>query len=128
MQLYKRLCQSVGLSVGLSGVIKLKKCKFLMLQLLLCVCNGEGLGVGGWGEAGSWMPLPTRPQQYCDPASLVFLGATKHLHNWLCSLVGWLVGRSVGRVTHSFDNPHVAPYWPTWPCSFMNVFCLLLSD
>ena len=17
---------------------------------------------------------------------------------------------------HSFDNPHVAPYWPTWPC------------
>ena len=24
-------------------------------------------------------------------------------------LVGWLV-------THSFDDPHVAPYWPTWPC------------
>ena len=23
------------------------------------------------------------------------------------------VGRSVGRVTHSFDDPHVAPYWPT---------------
>ena len=23
---------------------------------------------------------------------------------------------SVGRVTHSFDDPHVAPYWPTWPC------------
>ena len=20
---------------------------------------------------GSWMPLPTRPQRYCDPASLV---------------------------------------------------------
>ena len=19
-------------------------------------------------------------------------------------------------VTHSFDDPHVAPYWPTWPC------------
>ena len=30
--------------------------------------------------------------------------------------VGWLVGRSVGRVTHSFDDPHVAPYWATWPC------------
>ena len=28
-------------------------------------------------------------------------------------LVGWLVGR----VTHLFDDPHVAPYWPTWPCS-----------
>ena len=23
--------------------------------------------------------------------------------------VGWLVGRSVGGVTHSFDDPHVAP-------------------
>ena len=27
--------------------------------------------------------------------------------------VCWLVGLSV---THSFDDPHVAPYWPTWPC------------
>ena len=31
-------------------------------------------------------------------------------------LVGWLVGLSV---THSFDDPHVAPYWPTWPCFFL---------
>ena len=39
-----------------------------------------------------------------------FLGATKHLHNWLCPSVGWLVGRLVGwSVTHSFDDPHVAP-------------------
>ena len=45
-----------------------------------------------------------------------FLSATKHLYNWLCPSVGWLVGRSVGwSVTHSFDDPHVAPYWPTWP-------------
>ena len=29
-----------------------------------------------------------------------------------CS-VRWLVGWSV---THSFDDPHGAPYWPTWPC------------
>ena len=28
--------------------------------------------------------------------------------------VGWSVGWSV---THSFDDPHVAPYCPTWPCS-----------
>ena len=28
--------------------------------------------------------------------------------------VGWLVGLLV---KHSFDNPHVAPYRPTWPCS-----------
>ena len=38
----------------------------------------------------------------------LLLGATKHLYNWLCPLVC--------RVTHSFDDPHVAPYWPTWPC------------
>ena len=24
-----------------------------------------------WGVDGGWMPLPTRPQRYCDPASLV---------------------------------------------------------
>ena len=35
---------------------------------------------------------------------LLFLGATKHLYNWLCPSVG----RSVGRVTHSFDDPHDA--------------------
>ena len=32
--------------------------------------------VGGWGVDGGWMPLralPTSPQRYCDPASLVFL-------------------------------------------------------
>ena len=47
----------------------------------------------------------------------VFLGATKHLYNWLCPLVGWLVGW----VTHSFDDPHVAPYWPTWPCYYISL-------
>ena len=50
-------------------------------------------------------------------ADYLFLGATKHLYNWLCPLFSWSVGRSVGwLVTHSFDNPHVAPYWPTGPC------------
>ena len=29
------------------------------------------LVVGAWGVAGGWIPLPTRPQRYCDPASLV---------------------------------------------------------
>ena len=47
----------------------------------------------------------------------MFLGATKHLYNWLCPLVGWSVGRLVGwLVTHLFNDPLVAPYWPTWPC------------
>ena len=27
----------------------------------------------GWGVDGGWMPLPTRPQRFCDPASLVVL-------------------------------------------------------
>ena len=43
----------------------------------------------------------------------MFLGATKHLYNCLCPSVGQSVGQSV---THPFDDPHVAPYWPTWPC------------
>ena len=35
--------------------------------MIVCVCvRGVGEGVDG-----SVMPLPTRPQQYCDPASLV---------------------------------------------------------
>ena len=30
-------------------------------------------GLGGvLGVDGAWLPLPTRPQRYCDPASLVF--------------------------------------------------------
>ena len=28
---------------------------------------------GNWGVDGGWMPLPTRPQQFCHPAPLVFL-------------------------------------------------------
>ena len=33
---------------------------------------GRGLG-GALGVDGGWLPLPTRPQRYCDPASLVFI-------------------------------------------------------
>ena len=29
--------------------------------------------VAGLGVDGGWMPLPTRPQQYCDPVSLVVI-------------------------------------------------------
>jgi len=43
--------------------------------------------------------------------------------------VGWLVGLSVGRVTHSFDDPHVAPYWPPWPCfPLLNVNFFMRHD
>ena len=33
------------------------------------VCVGVGWE---WGETGGWMPQPTCPQRYCDPASLDF--------------------------------------------------------
>ena len=37
-----------------------------------CVCLSVWVcGSRGWGEAGGWMPLPTRPQRYWDHASLV---------------------------------------------------------
>ena len=55
------------------------------------------------------------------PFSSFLLCAKKHLYNWPCPLVGWSVGRWVGlSVTHAFKDPHVAPYWPTWPCLFYN--------
>ena len=47
----------------------------MILQLLhcvlVCVSVWEGSWGWGWGEAGGSMPLPTRPQRYCDPTSLV---------------------------------------------------------
>ena len=36
----------------------------------VCVLK-RGLG-GALGVDERWLPLPTRPQLYCDPASLVF--------------------------------------------------------
>ena len=35
--------------------------------------GGLGEALKRWVWMGGWLPLPTRPQQYCDPASLVFL-------------------------------------------------------
>ena len=42
------------------------------VEKTVCVSVWEGGWGEGWGEGGGWMPLPTRPQRYCDPASLVF--------------------------------------------------------
>ena len=40
-----------------------------------------------------------------------FLGATKHLYNWLCPLVGRLVGRSVGNTFVRRSTPsHLLAY------------------
>ena len=38
--------------------------------MYVSVLGGE-LG-GALGVDGGWLPLPTHPQRYCDPASLVF--------------------------------------------------------
>ena len=49
--------------------------------------------------------------------------------------VGWLVGWSVGRVTHLFDDPHGALHCSTWPCLrshllnvWMNIFVGILAN
>ena len=60
-----------------------------------------------------WVQRETDPAGECPAcAEIVRFFATKHLYNWLCPSVGL----SVTSVTHSFDDQHVAPYWPTWPC------------
>ena len=38
-----------------------------------------GLG-GALGVDGGWLPLPTRPQRYCDPASLVDMLEQKKIY------------------------------------------------
>ena len=59
---------SVGSLVRWSMVIKLKsdETSFLKYFTSVCVCGNRGRVVDG-----GWMPLPSRPQPYCDPASLV---------------------------------------------------------
>ena len=60
---------SVGPSVGPSVTHESKSGKTSDLDAFM----GIGIGREAWGVDGSWMPLPTRLQRYCDPASLVFL-------------------------------------------------------
>jgi len=38
---------------------------------------------------------------YKQSVILRFLGATKHLHNWLCPLVGWSVGQCIRSTIHT---------------------------
>ena len=45
-----------------------------------------------WGVDGGWTPLPTRTQQYCDPASLVsFFYLLLQLHLVLTWVVGYVL-------------------------------------
>ena len=45
------------------------------------------------GVDGSWLPLPTRPQQYCDPALLVLVAyyATLYTPHFVHLSVGQFV-------------------------------------
>ena len=60
-QLCKRLCPSVRPSVMVIELKSGKTSAFDTFYLCLSVVDG------------GWMPLPTLPQRYCDPASLVNL-------------------------------------------------------
>ena len=62
MQLDKRLCLYAP---GSDHRVKSRKMSVLDT---FCACLSVGVG---WGVDGGWMPLPTRLQRYCDPASLV---------------------------------------------------------
>ena len=78
MQLYERLCPSVAPSVHHARVENVKNA-YLWYCICYCVCVGDWVCVcvcyrdgwgWGWGEAWDWMPLPTRSQQYHNPATL----------------------------------------------------------
>ena len=88
---HKRLCPSLRRSVGLSTgpsrrsvtlVLKKRKTRIYDTAAVIvrvCVsawqdCLGwvwVRLGIGVTGEAGGWVPLPTHPQIYWNPVSLV---------------------------------------------------------
>ena len=62
-QLYKRLCPSVPPSIHGNK-----------LKSEMSIRDGFRVGRGGGGSVGcgGWTPLPTHPQRYRNPASLVF--------------------------------------------------------
>ena len=66
---------SVGPSVRRSVTHESKSGKTGVLDVFLGMC----VGGGAWGVDGGWMPLPTHPQRYCDPASLVNFEAIRSL-------------------------------------------------
>ena len=70
-----------------------------------------GLG-GALGVDGGWLPLPTRPQRYCDPASLVlFIPVIKsfvHLRLLMSSDSSFKLGSSF--MTLHFKNLVVPPW------------------
>ena len=113
-------------SVRWSVVIELKSGKISVLEAFcVCVCVLErGIG-GALGVDERLLPLPTRPQRYCDPASLVFSRGHATLH--LAVSVGRSVGRSVGpsvtflnseRFLHYCSCPTVRDWIAVYPALF----------
>ena len=96
------------------------KSKINELSILLVT----SLILGGFMNSMEGSDNTVKPRSNGFQGTNQFLGATKHLYNWLCLSVGWLVCWSFGRVTHSFNHPHVAPYWPTWPCPYLSALLL----
>ena len=80
-----------------------------MLKLFVYVSVLESVLGGVLGVDGDWLPLPTRPQRYCDPTSLVFLGAITKILFGKLHLVPYLVYQDLLHIGHPSDN--------SWPCS-----------
>ena len=62
-------------NAGFFELLVIVFCLSVCLSVYVCVCVCLCVWDGGWGVDGGWMPLPTRPQRYCDPASLVLEAA-----------------------------------------------------
>ena len=71
---------SVGLLV--IGVIEWKNIEnktSVLDTFCVCLCVWDG----GWGVDGGLIPLPTRPQWYCHPASLVITNIHSLFHSFI---------------------------------------------
>ena len=115
----------------------------MILQLSLyvfigvSVCGRGGWG-WGWGEAGGLMPLPTHPQQYCDPASLVitckyFLCIFSRGHTTTPCCVGRSVGQlfklqSVFALPCLHNHPHLPCHVSGLVFSFARHFFCFMTD
>ena len=75
---------SVGPLVHHARVENAKTRIYYIAVVIVCVWVCEWVG-WGWGEAGGWMPLLTRPQRYCDTASLAFSFKPLRLMNQIAS-------------------------------------------
>ena len=119
-QLYKRLCPAVGLLVCWSihnDWMEWNWKKSVLDTFCVCLCVGCRVEIGVWIGAGcSDHPYATILWPRVSCLSIVFRCAKVPVKSTVS--VGW----SAGRVTHWFDDPPGAPYWPPSPCYFVKQF------